>query len=64
MSRTINCLSTRGRRAGLGFNSVSSRRWDQTYSQAARLATASLGGQEIRSDPPFYDSQLSARERH
>lgn len=64
MSRAIDCLSTKGRRAAVGFSTVSSRRWDQTYSQAARPATASLGGQEISSDPPFYDPQLSARERH
>lgn len=48
----------------MGFSSVSSRKRDQTYSQAARPATTRLGGQEISSDPPFYDPQLSARERH
>lgn len=46
----------------MGFGSVSSRKWDQTYSQVARPATTSLGGQEISSDPPFYDPQLSASE--
>lgn len=64
MSGAINCLFTKGRRAALGFSNVSSRKWDQTISQAARTATASLGGQEINSDPPFYDPQLSAGERH
>ncbi len=48
----------------MGFSTVSSRKWDQTYSQAARPATTRLGGQEISSDPPFYDPQLSASERH
>lgn len=60
MSRAIDCLSTEGRRGAVGFCSVSSRKWDQTYSQAARPATNSLGGQEITSDPAFYDPQLSA----
>lgn len=64
MIRAINGLSIKGRRAVVGFNSVSSRKWDQTYSQTARPATASLGGQEISSDPPFYDPQLSASEKH
>lgn len=64
MSRAINCLSTKGGRAAVGFCSVSIRKWDQTSSQAARSATASLGGQEISSDPPFYDPQLSASKRH
>lgn len=63
MSGAINCLSTKERRAVVGFSSVSSKKWDQTYSQAAGPATTSLGGQEISSDPPFYDPQLSASER-
>lgn len=46
----------------MGFSGVSSRKWDQADSRAARRATASLGGQEISSDPPFYDPQLSASE--
>lgn len=29
-----------------------------------RPATASLGGQEITTDPPFSDLHLSASERH
>lgn len=62
MSAAINCLSAEGRRAAVGFGSVSSRKWDQTYSQVARPAATSLGGQEISSDPPFYDPQLSASE--
>lgn len=63
MSGAIDCLSTKGRKAAVGFSTVSSRKWDQTNSQAARPAITSLGGQEISSDPPFYDPQLSASGR-
>lgn len=63
MSGAIDRLSTKGRKAAVGFSTVSSRKWDQTYSRAARPAISSLGGQEISSDPPFYDPQLSASGR-
>lgn len=53
MSGAIDRLSTKGRKAAVGFSTVSSRKWDQTYSRAARPAISSLGGQEISSDPPF-----------
>jgi len=63
MSGAINCLSTEGKWAVVGFSTVSSGERDQTDSQAAHPATAGLGGQEINLDPRSYDPQLSACER-
>lgn len=60
MKGAMNRLSTRGSGVAGGFSRLSSRRQDQVYSQAASPVTASLGGQEISLDPPFYDPQLSA----
>lgn len=42
----------------MGFSGVVGGKRDLAQSHAGRPATSSLGGQEISSDPPFYDPQL------